>query len=224
MGQEAEYLEDVMPVITVSRQTGSGGAEIGRRLAAHLGASYLNPQIVHTVAERLEIPEELAAAYDERTESVLDRLARVLLLMNPPVGLDERAMRALPLEPATESIVEATRQLVQEAARTGNAVIFGHGAQFILAGQPEVLHIRFVAPLSRRVERVMRRARVSRTVAEQQVRAEDHRRATYIREYYHADWADPTPFHLILNTGLWNEDTCIKLVLNALDELGRQSA
>ena len=118
--------------------------------------------------------------------------------------------------------MEVTRQLVQEAARTGNAVIFGHGAQFILAQQPGVLHVRFIAPFTARVERVMDRAGIGRAEAERRVRAEDQRRAAYIRQYYQADWHAPDPFHLILNTAVLDEEACIRLVLQAVDELKRQ--
>ncbi len=55
-----------MPVITVSRQTGSGGATIGQCLAERLGASYLNTQIIREVARRLGISEAAAAEHDER--------------------------------------------------------------------------------------------------------------------------------------------------------------
>jgi cytidylate kinase len=65
----------------------------------------------------------------------------------------------------------------------------------------------------------MRRDNLSRSEAERRVRAEDQRRATYIREFYYADWGAPDSFHLILNTALWDEDACIRLILDAVDEL-----
>src|SRR3954454_14683303 len=71
-------MEGAMPVITVSRLTGSGGATIGQRLAERLGASYLNTQIIQEVAHRLGISEATAAAYNERAEAVIERLARGL--------------------------------------------------------------------------------------------------------------------------------------------------
>ena len=108
---------------------------------------------------------------------------------------------------------------MHEAARTGNVVIFGHGAQYILAGQPGVLHVRFVAPLPARVERVMRREELNRAEAERRIHKEDQRRAGHIRQYYQADWAAPDPYHLILNTALWNEEACIGLVLHAVDAI-----
>ena len=212
-----------MPVITVSRLTGSGGATIGQRLAEHLGASYLNTQIIREVAHRLGISEATAAEYNERAEAFIERLARVLWLSNPALAPISSPASPLPFESTTQAFVEVTRQLVREAARTGNAVIFGHGAQFILAEQPGVLHVRFIAPLAYRVEKVRQRETISRAEAERRVREEDQRRANGIRQFYQADWDAPDPFHVILNTGLWDEEACIRLVLQAVEERTRQS-
>jgi cytidylate kinase len=212
-----------MPVITVSRLTGSGGAEIGQRLAERLGTSYLNHQIIQEVAHRLGVAEATAAAYDERAEAFVERLARVLWIAQPAMVPLGSTGPEPPFESTTETFVAVTRQIIQEAARTGNAVIFGHGAQFILAGQPGVLHVRFVAPLPARVERVMRRDALSRAEAERRVRAEDRRRADYIRHFYDADWQAPDSFHLILNTALLDEEACIQLILDAVEEVGRLS-
>src|SRR5689334_14413098 len=176
-----------MPVITVSRLTGSGGATIGQRLAERLGASYLNTQIMQEVARRLGISETAANEYSERAEAFIERLARVLWLSNPALAPISSPASPLPFESTTQASVEITRQLVREAAQTGNAVIFGHGAQFILAQVPGVLHVRFVAPVAFRVERVMRRANISRAEAERRVREEDQRRANAIRQFYQAD-------------------------------------
>jgi cytidylate kinase len=210
-----------MPVITISRLTGSGGAKIGQQLAERLGASYLNTQIIREVASRLGMSEATARAYDERAEAFIERLSRVLWLAHPGMVPMSGVASPLPFESTTQAFVEVTRELVREVARTGNAVIFGHGAQFILAQQPGVLHVRFIAPLAFRVERVMLRENISRAEAERRVREEDQRRANGIRQFYDADWHAPDPFHLILNTALWDEDTCIRLVLNAVEELAQ---
>lgn len=213
-----------MPVITISRLTGSGGSTIGQRLAERLGASYLNTQIIREVAHRLGISEATAARYDERAEDFIERLARVLWLANPAIGPMSGSASSAPFESTTELFVEVTRELVREAARTDNVVIFGHGAQFILADHPGALHVRFIAPLAARVERVMRRDSISRAEAERRVRDEDQRRASSIRQFYGADWNAPDPFHLILNTALWNEQACVDLVLAAVAERRRQPA
>jgi Cytidylate kinase-like family len=109
-----------MPVITISRLTGSGGATIGRQIADRLGASYLNTQIIQEVARRLGISEATASAYDERAEAFIERLSRVLWLANPgmvPMGISDTS---LPFESTTQAFVGVTRQIIREAAQTGN--------------------------------------------------------------------------------------------------------
>ena len=210
-----------MPVITVSRQTGSGGATIGTRLAEQLGADYLDTRIIREVAHRLGISEATAAASSERAEAFTERLARVLWLSEPALGAVLHPADGVPFESTTRAIVEVTRQLVREVAGTGNAVIFGHGAQFILAEHPGVLHVRFVAPFPMRVERVMRRKAIGRAEAERWVREEDQRRKDHIRQFYQAEWGAPEPFHLILNTTLLSEESCVRLIMHAVDEINR---
>ena len=212
-----------MPVITVSRLAGSGGAAIGQRVADALGVSYLDTQIIHEVATRLGMSEAEAAQYDERAEAFIDRLARVLWLANPVVEPVSNTTPALPLKSTSQSFVEITREVVREAAKTGNVVIFGHGAQYILARQPHTLHVRFVAPFPDRVARVMRRQGLKQSEAEHWVRTEDQRRADYTRQFYQADWFAPDAFHLVLNTSLWTPEACVSLVLTAVTELGPAS-
>ncbi len=206
-----------MPIITISRQTGSGGAIIGQQIAERLQVSYLNTQIIREVAHRLGISEATAADYNERGEDFVERLARVLSAAEPSHAVVSRPAPAMPFKSTTDAFVEVTRQLVLETAAMGNVVIFGHGAQFILAQHPGVLHVRFVAPLPFRVERVMRRCALGWAEAERRVLDEDQRRANYIRQYYQADWHATDPFHLILNTALMDAESCVALVLHALE-------
>ena len=113
-----------MPVITISRLTGSGGAEIGERLAERLGARYLNKQIIQEAAQRLNISETAAAEYNERAEDFSERLARVLWVAEPTFAPIGTPVPSFPFESTTDAFVEITRQLVHEAAHTENAVIF----------------------------------------------------------------------------------------------------
>ena len=154
-----------MPVITISRQTGSGGATLGHQVAARLHADYLNTQIIHLVAERLGISAATAAEHNERAEAFGERLTHVLATLDPSLAALSRPVPPLPVESTTTAFVAVTRELVQAAAARGNSVIFGHGAQFILAGQPGILHVRVVAPFPQRVARVMQRTGLAQALA-----------------------------------------------------------
>jgi cytidylate kinase len=212
-----------MPVITISRLTGSGGSTIGQRLAERIGADYLNTQIIHEVAHRLGISEASASAYNERAEPFIDRLARVLWVATPGLAPVGGVIADLPYPSTSQAFVDITEQIVRQAAQHGNVVIFGHGAQFILANQPGVLHVRFIAPLAVRVARVMKRDGLSHAAAERRVHDEDHRRAESIRQFYHADWHAPDPFHLILNTALLDQEACMGLIVQAAADEQRRA-
>ncbi len=208
-----------MAVITISRFTGSGGQPIGEKVAERLGAEYLDTQIVQEVAHRLGISQQAAQARDERADSFIDRLTRVLWVSNTTLVPMDMGQVSVDFESPAQQEVEITRQIIREAAKQGNIVIFGHGSQFILADEPGVLHVQCVAPLAYRVQRMMRLRNWKQPDAEKYIRQEDTRRANYLRQFYHADWRDPSPFHLVLNTSLLGEEHCVELVLHASDML-----
>ena len=208
-----------MPVITLSRLTGSGGGAIGRAVAEQLGAVFLDRQIIAEVARRLGIPEEHAADLDERADTFTDRLARTLAVVTPSLALMGSPLVSTEAETTPHLYVEMTRQIIRDVAGTGNAVIFGHGAQYVLSDWTGALHVQCVAPLAYRVQRMMRLRGLTESDAERWVRHEDDRRADFVRQYYNADWRDPTCFHLILNTARWSEEDCASLILAAAGRL-----
>ena len=118
-----------MPVITVSRLTGSGGATIGQRLAEHLGASYLNTQIIREVAHRLGISEATAAEYNERAEAFIERLSRVLWQTGDATIID-----GVP-NGLAELTVDGSRQAVK--IQTGSLAVYAFvmliGVVFLVA-------------------------------------------------------------------------------------------
>ena len=76
-----------MPIITISRTFGSGGAPVGRELARRFGAEFLDRSIVASVAERSGIPEAEAEGYDEQLPSLWQRVAAALATSSPEVSM-----------------------------------------------------------------------------------------------------------------------------------------
>src|SRR3990172_9093228 len=85
-----------MPVITLSRQFGAGGAAIGRALADRFGAAYLDREILAIVAERSGIPEAEAEGYDEQLPGLWQRLASALATSAPEVAVPSVPLEGLP--------------------------------------------------------------------------------------------------------------------------------
>ena len=217
-----------MAVITLSRQYGSGGGAIGRALAQRLGAEYLDRELVAQVAARSGIPEAEAAGYDERLPGLWRRLAAALTSATP-----EEVTVALPVEVTGEMamgerLFAITRAVIEEAAATGNAVIAGRGAGFILAGRPGVLRVQLHAAMDARVSYL--RARVEELPLDVRPDADDaelralctsvdRARAGYLRSRFGVDWMDLRHYDLSLDAGHLGLSRCIDLIALAARDL-----
>jgi cytidylate kinase len=75
------------------------------------------------------------------------------------------------------------------------------------------------APLSVRIERVMQTEGLAHAAAEQRITGMDKLRADYVHTFYHADWRDPSHYHLLIDSGVWGEDGTVELILWALEHM-----
>ncbi len=209
-----------MSAITISRQYGSGGGEIAARLAQRLHWQLIDHEIVAGVAHELGITEEEAAAHDEYAEdfvsSVLNaiRQAAPAFLANAPVA---------PVSPAAEadSYHEALHQVVETAVRSGHVVIVGRGAQVLLAQRRDVLHVRVVAPLKRRIVYVARREGLDEARAQARIQLKDQDRIRYLQAQHHRHVDDPLLYDIVINTGVLDLESAVELICLALERKAR---
>ena len=210
---EENNLISQMRAVTLSREYGSGGGEIGARLAQRLGWQLIDHEVVVQVAHALGVSEEEAEAHDERTESLTSRLLRNMNLFEPA------ALVATPLPTATDPDVyrEALRRVVEEAAAARHVVIVGRGAQFILANSRDVLHVRVVAPLDLRIAYVMRREALDQAAALARIQLKDRDRTRYLQAEYHQPSDNPHLYDLVVNTGILALENIVDLIYQALE-------
>jgi cytidylate kinase len=186
-------------VITISRQFGAGGSEVAKLVAADLGWSVVDNEIVDQVAERAGLSHDEAAERDERTPSFVERLARTLAISSQEFVLPEAGITPELEEPR---LVRMTEAVVKEAAAHGRVVLVGRAAAVVLAPQRDALHVRLVAPKEFRVRVIMERNQLDARQAEKLLETTDAQRARYHKEYYARDWHDPVNYHIVLNTGM----------------------
>ena len=212
-----------MPIVTISRQYASGGAEIAEAVAARLGATVIDRQFIDEVAQRLGVPGEVVLEKDERGESLVTRLARSLRLSYPDLAMPPEMTTALFTDyqdiedlPYTQVI----EQLIRDAARGGNAVIVGRGGSFILKDDPRALHVHTYAALPWRIETAIRREGLDRATAERRIQETDRERARYIKNLFKAEWETLRHYHLLLDSGRLGIPTCVDLIVEAASRLG----
>jgi len=117
-----------MPLITVSRMVGAGGAELAARVAATLGWQLVDNELVDSVAKRLGVPAADVVEREERVPTLAQRLADALALGAPEVLTG----RPTTLPPSEERILEVTANVIEEAVAAGPTVVVGRGAQWVL--------------------------------------------------------------------------------------------
>jgi cytidylate kinase len=204
-----------MRVITISRQYGSGGGEIATRLAQRLRWQLIDHEIVAQVAHTLGITEEEAEVHDEHVEGFIARALNALQV----------AMPVMPVQPTTtvqdEQIFhEALLQVVETAAQMGHVVIVGRTSQAILANRRDVLHLRMVAPLDRRIAYVARREGLDEEAARARIQLKDRDRTRYLQSQFNRDVNDPMLYDLIINTGVIDLESAVDLALLAFERKG----
>jgi len=203
------------PMLTISHQYGSGGSQIARDLGNRLQWSVWDKEFVRKVATEYQLAETDVEATDERAASFIEKLVGVLGMggfataysMLPPRGMDDA------------SLLHMTRTIVEEIAGEGRAIIVGRGGNHILAKRPRTLHVFIFAPLEARVQRVIQLEKLTRAEAERRVTGMDRLRTDYVRTFYHADWRDPTHYHLTVDSAVWGEAATADLILSALERV-----
>lgn len=187
-----------MSVVTISRQVGSLGDEIGGLVAEKLGYELMSREGIHRLAREcdLEFKDACAAFEEERG-----------------VGFWERMFYR---DPAYTSLFEA---LNLELAAKGNVVILGRGAQIALAETPGVFHARVVAPAAIRVQRVRERMGLAAEDAMDFVRNHDKQRRALIESVYHKDLSDWSLYNLVLNTANLTAEAGAELIALAVRKM-----
>jgi CMP/dCMP kinase len=178
-----------MATITISRQLGSLGRQVAREVAERLGYRLVWRDVINEAARRAGAPEVALATIDE-------------------LGL----LGLRPSPAARQAYHRAVRQVMEELAGLGGVVIVGRAGQVILRGRPDVLHVKIIAPVAVRVDRLAASQRIPLAAARAQVESSDRRRRDYVRRYYQARSDDPELYDLIINTARLSPAAAAQLI------------
>ncbi len=195
-------------IITLSREYGAGGSELGLLLGAELGWPVLDRELAQRLAARLRCACSEVEANDERAPSFLERVATAFTV----VPSDAPILPELNRSPDPDTLVEVTRAVLLEAVRTPPLIVIGHGANCLLHDRPDVLRLRVTAPYRVRVTRVAARTGQPPHEAGADVRHRDADRRHYLERYYRRDANDPCLYDLQINSASIPLVTAVRLV------------
>ncbi len=205
-------------VVTIARQFGSGGAEIGHLVAETSKLQYVDYGIIEEVARRLGVDVQYASRQDEQTVGVAGHILDAIRLSNPFVvnygSLFTQS--TVPTQAKELAYLRLTQRVVLELATEGDAVIVGRGSQFLLRNAPRTLHIYIFAPLAHRIQNVMEQYHLNSAEAERLIEQRDYEHDSYLRRYYGTDGQQPALYHLLINTSLFSLELAANLIHQTL--------
>lgn len=187
-----------MAVVTISRERGSGGAEIGQQVAESLGYDYVDKNTIDGVFRQYGMTK-----FDDLYDSapgLLDLFSHDNLLT-----------------------IAMLNEMMEAIAQRGKAVIVGRGGFAVLGSYADVLDVRIEAPVSIRVERIMARENLANVdEAAARVAEDDTMRRKFVQMFYNKSWDDKANFDLVLDTSDLSYDAAVTQIVDAVNALERK--
>ncbi len=200
------------PFVTISRQYGAGAYDVGEKLVSILNerlkpvpewAAY-DRKLLDRLEKELGLSESLAATLTDSARGQLTNLLQTTFSKFPPQVAVYR------------KLVETVRTL----AYNGNVVLVGRSANIITRDIANGFHVRIVAPLHVRAERISKILNCGIKEAEKIVLEKNDERDSFIKEFVHFDNSDPLNYNLVLNTGLLSVDEAAEIIASSLKIYG----
>lgn len=198
-------------VITISRELGSGGAYIGRKLAERLNMFYADNEIVTRTAEELSVFEDDVAHNEEKITSFWHNFwekTKLHEFYNEAVGS---------FKPTSTKIFETQSEVLKQIARDRSAVIIGRGGFHVLKDHPNAVHIYLHGCEEARAKRLMEVRKIDELEAKTQIVAGDRERLMYIKKFTNQDWANAKNFDLTIDTSKVGFDNALEIILKFIE-------
>lgn len=194
-------------IITISRQFGAGGRELGKKLAGQLNVPYYDKELLSKAAKDSGLTQEFIEHYDEKhTSSLLYNLAMTPHLMLDSLGTSWEDMA-----------VKATKEAILSAAEN-SCVIVGRNADFILRNEAGLFRIFITANEEQRIARIVRRDKVFAEEAEKKMYRMDKARAANYSYYTNQNWGQAENYDLCLNLSKISLEKAIRLIMDCVNE------
>jgi len=196
------------PFVTISRESGSGGSSLAQALAPRLERelpgdapwTIFDRNIVEAMLESRNLSARVARFLPEDKVSEIDASIGELIGLHPNIW----------------NLIQRTNDMIRELARAGHVIFVGRGANFATGGIANGIHVRLVAPVEVRAERMARQLGVTYDTAVLHNSRTDAARRSYVRSVFDADIDRASAYDLMLNVGSMSIEQAAEQVAVAL--------
>lgn len=199
-------------IITISRQFGSGGREIGRRVAEELGLAYYDQEIVSELSER--------TAYTKEYLQEIDQIDPLPLM---PITIAQSFAQTIdPISEMNHDIFQRQSELIQELAERSDCVIVGRAADYLLRDKQQLFRLFIVADDDFKLKRCLEKGEVdgerNTKQLQRDIKKVDKRRARFYEFYTHQTWGDPINYDLVINTSRLGIRRAVELIKQVIKQ------
>ena len=193
-------------IITISRQFGSNGREIARKLAEYLDISYYNKEILERIAVNMGVCADFFKDQNQDANGLFTIESKGLL-----------GLRNITELSVNSQIYDMASDFIQKISQREDAVIVGRCADYALEDNPYAVSVFIKASLDERVQRIKRIYELNDSKAADLIQKTDKRRASYYNYYSSKKWGEAKSYNLCIDSGLVGVDGAIDMILKFIE-------
>ncbi len=198
-------------IFTIGRQFGSGGRQVGKKLAERLGIPFYDSELLAISAKDSGLSEALFQTADEKATS---SLFYSLVMGNYPMATGAVGIAEMPLN---DQLFLLQSKTIKKVADAGSCVIVGRCADYVLRDEPNVLSIFIHASIEERVKRAIEVYEVAPEKAEDTCLKADKKRANFYNYYSDRKWGMCRTYHLSLDSGCLGIEGAVDQIIQFRD-------
>lgn len=199
-------------IITIGRQCGSGGRDVGIALSKRLNIPYYDKELLKRAAKESGLCEEVFEKFDEKPTSSL----LYSIVMDPySLGISANGIDM----PINHKVFLAAFDTIKKIANEGPCVMIGRCADYALSDYSNVVNFFLFAPMEDRIKRVTERMDITPEKAKDFINKTDKQRASYYNYYSTKKWGVTTSYNYCLDTSVLGIDGTVELIEHIVDHI-----
>lgn len=200
-------------VINIGRQLGSGGKEIGEKLAARLGISFYDKELINLASKESGLCEELFEKADEKpSQTIIGGLfsARFSLFTDSSLPYTNYL--------SNDALFKIQSDVIRELAAQKSCLFVGRCADYILRENPRCVNIFITASTEDRINRLCATGELTKEQAEERIAKVDKKRSEYYNYYSYKTWGAAATYHLCIDSSVLGIDETVVFLENFVKE------
>ncbi len=200
-------------VITINRQFGTGGHEVGEEIARRLGVKLLDKQILKAVAKKFDIGAETVEKLESRNTSWWDDFTQFYRSY-----MVDNHYHDLGNDMTSAELFDAQASVIQQIANEESCVVIGRCASYIFRDHPNALKIFLHSPMDKRIKRIVEKYGVGEADAKLMIVDNDYTRELYTKKYTGSEWYDARNYDVSLDVSKFGLNGSVDFLMSFVGE------